>query len=141
MRKYRGTMIIPKTRQWVTDLSNCSQEGAFLVLCEVIDSDVKEVNGLQRHDVSFECTRPAAGKLIVIRTRSGIAPGTASVVFELNRKEITATARDSAGAADLILSVTPNLNEEGDCTFNDGERNLYAWQVSRKALEALFFGF
>jgi hypothetical protein len=127
---------------WVSERAKCSLEGAFQCLAEVVDSDVKAVLSLRRAGVTFVCHRPAPTKLVVARTRDlGSLTEIDSVVFELTKTGIVATAKDSAGNGPELVRATPNFRKEGDCCLSVKGEDVPFWQVSRLALEDLFFGF
>ena len=127
---------------WVRERSKCCLSTVFNNLAEVLDSDVKTVNALGRKGVRFETTRPQPSKLIVVRERdfTGIIE-TDSVVFELTASRITAVQRNGAGNPKSLFSASPNLTAEGNCVLEIDGTSLRLWQVSRLALEDLFFGF
>ena len=130
---------IPKTLDWVRVRAECSLHQMFIALREVIDSDVKSIQARDQR-VQYKLMQPADGKLVVSRTRNdgGIISGE-SVVFELIGDQ---AVRVKEGRTEQVLfSVKPTVTSTGECKFHvDGESlPLYAWQVSRKALESLFF--
>ena len=127
---------------WVKARAACSLKGVFQLLSEVVDSDVKAANALDRKDIKFTLNRGITGKLIVVRERDlGGFGESAGIVFELLPSKITIAG---AGLGDKPLhTMTPYLNEEGECLLEVEGRPqpLRLWQVSRIALDDLFFGF
>jgi hypothetical protein len=126
---------------WVKARSKCSLESVFQTLREVLDSDVKSVNGLNRVGVTFALNNSATNKLIISRERDyGGLSGGETVVFELLPNEIR--VRDGR-TEKHFFSAKPVLNQEGECLLEvTGELEPQRlWQVSRKALDDLFFGF
>ena len=111
----------------------------------MVHSDVKSVNALGRHGVKFDMRTLTEDKFIVSRVRDlGGIPESASVVFELNRLFID--VRQNADK--VIFSARPIMNPDGECLLDTGDRDAMGeshlrteWQVSRRALEDLFFGF
>lgn len=127
---------------WVHARSECSLSVVFIVLAEVIDSDVKAATALNRPGATFKLRRDASDKLVVTRER--ILQGAtlnSTVIFELLADRIRVSRmkeRNSEPAP--FFTAAPNLNRDGECLLDvDGEPNQL-WQVSRKALEDLFFG-
>lgn len=126
---------------WVSALAKCSLDTMFVCLAEVIDSDVASRNKLQHPLATFHFQR-STGKVVVARHRDfGGIQEVDTVVFELRKHEITAVSKDAAGKATPILTAKPNLNRDGECFLAVGAQDLRLWQVSRMALEDLFFEF
>lgn len=136
------TRETPEFFDWVNALRKCSLEGVFRSLTEVIDSDVKAANASPRAGVAFHFDRHASNKVGVRRERdfAGILE-IDSVIFELGRNVITATARDVLGAATNLLTANSTFTQAGECFLTVDGDDLRLWQVSRKALQDLFFGF
>ena len=130
---------------WVSTRSKCSLEQSFVLLSEIVDSDVKAANALKRRDVEFKINSEPTKKLVVIRDQDlGGMHGFINVVFELRADKITVFIRKGGEFLPVpMFSFVPSLNEEGECLYRiEGEEaQLKLWQVSRKALEDLFFGF
>lgn len=128
----------PKTFDWVKARSSCSLRAVFEVLSQVIASDVESANGLDRPGVSFALTNPAEDKVMVARTRvsGGVAE---SVLFELRANEIVATLPHRGKT---LFYAKPVLDVTGECLLQiEGDHELkHPWQVSRRALDELFFG-
>ena len=105
----------------------------------MVDSDVKTANAIGLRD-PIKFNRISDNKFMVIRVRE---PGIAeySVVFEMTPSGITVKAgghetRPSFKAKPVLLRL-------GECQLEiEGEESepLELWQVSRRALENLFFG-
>jgi hypothetical protein len=103
---------------------------------------VKAVNGLGRKGVLFHISSEASGKVIVTRDRDlGGVNDIKSVVLELAGHTITATAKTGTGDGKQLFQADPNLNDEGECLLLVNGLSLRLWQVSRHALEDLFFKF
>src|ERR1700730_4960936 len=130
---------------WVKERSECSLERVFHLFAEVVDSDVKSANALKRGGAKFQVKSQAIGKIMVMRTRPvGSTAEMAGVTFELMENHINVSKRRSKSTeAEAFFSFFPSLNLEGECLVRvEGESEmLKLWQVSRKALEDLFFGF
>jgi hypothetical protein len=128
---------------WVKARSECSLVPVFAALREVVDSDVKEVNELNRPRLRFTLNPEAgsASKFVVIRQQdmSGFFQAF-TVVFELKDDAIVVTARDQTGNGKPLFSAKPSLKPDGQCMLDIDGEPCFLWQVSRKALEALFFG-
>jgi hypothetical protein len=127
---------------WVHARAHCSLEGVFHILHEIVDSDVKDVNALKRQGVTFRLNTDATRKIIVARDRDlgGVIEST-GIVFELFPDKITIAHKQGALIDKSLFSAVPSLNEDGECLMEVNGKSLKLWQVSRKALENLFFGF
>lgn len=133
-------MEIPKTCNWVDRRAKCSAEHLFLLLLEVLDSDVKEMEAVKKDkNLVYGFAKPAASKAVVSRLRDyggGMKDGDA-VVFERTRAgTITATKRPGG---QRIFEAQPWLDDDGGCRLRIGTKSFYLWQISRLALEELFF--
>lgn len=80
----------------------------------------------------------------MVRNRDLAGPiESTGVKFELRANEI-AVSNIKTGmmhGATPAFSAVPRLNEDGECRLEVQGERLQFWQVSRKALEDLFFGF
>jgi hypothetical protein len=114
---------------WVKARSACSLKSVFLLLAEIVDSDVKAANELPEGR-RFSLERQDR-KLIVIR-ESRESP--AAIVFELSATEIRVREAEKT-----LFVARPSLERDGKCRLEVDGDPLELWQVSRKALEELFF--
>jgi hypothetical protein len=132
-------------QNWVKARAGCSLKALFQLLAEVVDSDVKSVNLLDRRDVQFSLNAETTHKLIVSRTRNLAGfPESCFVVFDLDLQsnEITAQYKTAMGQPRPLLKAKPDFTPEGECRVRivgDPEPQKL-WQLSRRALEDLFFG-
>ena len=126
---------VPKTFDWVRARAECSLQHVFLILREVIDADVKSMQALSKGP-AFKLDTPTDTKLVVVKEyQSGEAQ---SVVLERmsNRIEVRAGYQQMP-----MFTAVPSLDASGSCRLHikgDTEPSEL-WQVSRKALEDLFF--
>jgi len=112
------------------------------VLREVVDSDVKTANGLKRRGIDYKIVEEATNKIVVLRHRDmgGFVEGMA-VVFELRDRKIHVYARKADGHA-ALFTASPHIDlDSSECMLEVDGKPFRFWQVSRKALEDLFFGF
>jgi hypothetical protein len=110
--------------------------GLFRLLYEVVDSDVKAARIVRPDAGTFELKKLSDTKFLVSRTReAGIAVDV--VVFELLGGKIAI----GHGQNSTMFMATPSLLSDGECRLEvAGEPEpLELWQISRKALEDLFF--
>jgi hypothetical protein len=124
---------------WVTARAECSVEHVFMLLAEVIDSDVKTIQARGDRRGNFKVSRPTPTKIIVVRTAEFSDSVVAeSVVFERTIAAID-VRRGNASGSQQWFSAMPSVNDEGDCRLHVDGIQLEPWQVSRRALEQLFF--
>jgi hypothetical protein len=127
----------PKTLDWVTLRGNCSVRHLFALLLETVDSDVtvmqERLRGTTRR---VECDRTSQAKFVVSCFEHVRTPIEANVVFECSYVAITVTA--NPGHRPLFVAK-PSFTFAGDCALEIDGQPMELWQVSRKALEDLFF--
>lgn len=131
---------VPKTFNWVEARAKCSLEQLFIALREVVESDTKEMDrrliGYRGGTASM--TMATDTKFIVVKQRdAGGIMVSESVVFERTASGI---AVKDGPSQRQILVATHSFTVAGECKLFVDDQPLELWQVSRKALEALFFG-
>lgn len=132
-------MDSPETFDWVRARAACSLERIFLVLSETAAGDVRAANELRPSRARFE-HKSLDRKFLVIRQEdAGGVTQAASVVFELQENGIAVRRITPARAPEPIFTAKPSLTPEGECLLEVGRQQLRPWQVSRLALEDLFF--
>jgi len=131
---------IPKNFNWVKARSECSLLALFTHLAEVVASDIEAVKSLPNSDETFTINRPD-NKIVVVKTWDVRVPQARSVVFELTTMGISASSVEMRGQSQQLFLAKPSFLASGECKLQiDGESEpLELWQVSRKALEGLFF--
>jgi hypothetical protein len=88
-------------------------------------------------DLEFSVTTPTDSKIVVTKTHhwgSGFGKSEA-VVFE--RTDSGIVARNAK--EQHFFTAKPSLAMNGDCMLEVDDHRLELWQVSKKALEPLFF--
>lgn len=133
--------IDPKTpakRDWIAARATCSIGHLWAVLLEAVDSDVKSADSRADEQTRFRKNSPNVDKLIVIRERDmgGIIEDD-GIVFERLPDGIAVKESHSQKRR---FTATPTVDViSGDCLFLVENQPMYAWQVSQRALESLFF--
>jgi hypothetical protein len=131
--------VKPDSFDWVTARSRCSLDKSFQILSEIVSSNVKTANGLVKLTMNFEY-KSLDRKFMVIRTRDMAGVNEiSSVVFELSLATIDVRRLNSRGAEMQTFSAKPSFTEDGDCVFEVGAQSLKLWQISKLALDDLFF--
>lgn len=132
---------IPKTLDWVKARFDCSLPSVFLALEEAAKSDVASITP-RVTAATFSVERVTDQKFMVSKawTAGGIQQGDA-IVFELLPSRGIQVTRSHAQRP--LFFAKPALQPDGACKLEiDGDTNaapLELWQVSRRALEDLFF--
>lgn len=129
----------PKTLDWVKCRSKCSVEHLFKLLMEVVDSDVQSIH---HHTIgrgaNYEMETATPRKYVVSRvtySQSG-TPVSASVVFEATPTSIV--VRRGLNETPLF-TAKPSFHFDESCCLEVDRRQMELWEVSRLALEDLFF--
>lgn len=131
---------VPKVFPWVEERAKCSIVGVFIALAVRVKSDVESMTGLHlqpKHLFAF--TAPSEKTFLVekqIKVGGMVAPG-GVVVFEHDETKITVS---DGLKYNVLFEATPAIGEDGPCRLDVNGVVLELWQVSRKALEPLFFG-
>ena len=126
---------VPKTCDWVKVRHECSLDQMFILLSEVIDSDVKSMESRTKDVIALG--KPAEKKLVVSRKWDiGGMMTSEAIVFEQTRDGIS--VKDARTEKHLFIAK-PTVNQVGECKLEVDDQALELWQVSRKALEGLFF--
>ena len=133
-------MEVPKNFDWVTERHKCSLVTIFTHLSEVVDSDVKSAIAKLEDGDNISMNRPSEGKIVVVKSLGprGSSQGD-NVVFERAANCIIVKKGGTNGKQ--LFTAKPFLLQNGMCKLEvQGETEpLELWQVSRKALEDLFF--
>lgn len=129
---------------WVKARAACSLPRIFEALGEQLERDVASANALNRPNVLFRFNRERHNSMSVSRRfdYAGIPQGQ-HVVFALGATEIAVEDVDAVGKKRSLFTARPVLTVEGDCRLelSGDPQPKELWQVSRKALEDLFFSF
>jgi hypothetical protein len=133
---------VPAAFNWVKACHACSPEQVFIALREVVDSDIRDFTKIpHRSDEQIAMSSSTETKFVVVKKwNAGDVIDSATVVFERNAKG-TISATDGHSQA-VLFAGKPVLMPSGTCRLViDGEdaAGLELWQVSRRALEGLFF--
>jgi len=125
----------PSEFNWVRECSKCSLSGAMFNLRETVDNDIKAFSGLSTNR-QFEILDKGPQKFIV-RHKDGTHDFPQAIVFETDSINNRISIR--AGTA-IVLAVKPEIGPDGECLLKVDGKYLRFWQVSKEALESLFFG-
>ena len=66
--------------------------------------------------------------------------GSHEIVFTRQGEDIQIGYAHQSGEKRHLLTVTVGMNDQGECTLHDGDKELHSWQVRRIALEETLFG-
>ena len=126
-------MDIPEKFDWVTARSNCNSEVMFSFFQEIIEGDVESINRIPNNEnYVYKCSHNG--------NKTTVAAGRRRTVFKLENDCISANSFDTAGNKEELFKATPHLLGDGSCKFEIiSGQPLELWQVSRIALEGMFF--
>jgi hypothetical protein len=133
----------PDSFDWVKARSECSIESVFQILKQVVTSNVESAKTIfsKRSDVTFTVT--SLDRRFVVTREDSIGSGVkvgCHVTFALsNSAEITVTRDATSVPSVSLFSAKPSFIQNGDCMLEVEGTPLKLWQVSRRALENLFF--
>lgn len=132
---------VPEVFDWVTARGNCSVAQMFVLLAERIESDVKAMQAHladSRQVLTFN--RVADDKVIVSKQikEGGFVFDPRNVSFERSQSGISVFTAGKDGKR-ALFDANVSLGPEGRCRYEVGDQPLELWQVSRRALEGLFF--
>ena len=129
--------MTPSSFKWVEARSNCTTGLHFNFLAEQVESDVEDMNRLTKAGNTVWMFSRQNGKIIVQRSVDGFAD--CSVVFTHSEANIAVKRSDRNGNATALFQAIPNLLGDRRCTLEIDTAPVEIWQVSRRALERLFF--
>ena len=135
----------PKELNWVAGFANCSIQSLFQDLARLTENDVANANEVARQQApSLTFFHRRNGPEIIV-TRRKVGSPDAAVAFELSNQSINVKGK-KPGVSDHLFALVPAFTEDGECLVrivdiggDDDGRQLRLWQVTRKALEELFF--
>ena len=131
-------MMTPVSFNWVEARSNCTTGLHFNLLAEQVESDVEHMNRLTKTNNTVWMFNRQNGKIIVHRSVDGLAD--CSVVFTHSEADIAVKRSDHHGNTTALFQAIPHLLGDQRCTLEIDTAPVEIWQVSRRALESLFFG-
>lgn len=135
---------ILETFDWVPARAKCSAEHMFTLLVARIESDVNAMQScLDQSRYVLTLNKTAADRMIVAKqtVEGGRAYGGRNVMFKRTPSGVavdTLTVHRETEPRPLF-EATIALGPEGRCHYEVSGQPLELWQVSRKALEDLFF--
>lgn len=121
---------IPQDLDWVNVRSKCTLACVFEMLKHQVEKDIATQNALPDHR-QFEIVHGGSNSFTVMRHDS---TGIKGALFNLSEKiEVRTIKRE------LIFEAGITLNDAGRCLLEVDNQPRELWQVSRRALEKLFF--
>ena len=127
--------MIPSVINWVEERSKCNTELLFNVLAEQVKLDVDSISALKTLNVGWGFVRHN-GQIIVTRSVDGCHDS--SIVFTLSKEAIVVEEVDTGNRTTLFQAI-PYFLGDRTCKLEINDVPVETWQVSRRALERLFF--
>lgn len=132
---------IPEQLDWVKARAECSPEHLFTLLSIVVESDAKAAQTRGGRSLNFTFSSPTVGSIAVVRQANldhGIEGE--AIVFERQHDDsISVTKRTATAQSEQLFVARPHVSVQGTCMFEINSVAMHPWQVSRMALEPLFF--
>lgn len=135
-------MNIPQACDWVKARNECSIERVFQSLRTMVGEHVDEMKVSGRSIYTFSVNDQLPSVFAVTAKYGNLF--SKAIQFEhtsTGTLEVREVGRQGP-ARDPMFVAVPRLSEDGACRLHlEGDpQPLFLWQVSRKALEELFFG-
>jgi hypothetical protein len=130
---------VPKILDWVSARAECSVDQLFTLLMTVVEADVKTMTTRTAPSTTiFSFHRVTETTVVVSKVwREGPLRHEDGVRFE---KTAAGIKVDGQRNEQLSFVAKPSLHVSGVCRLEVADQPLELWQVSRRALEPLFFG-
>lgn len=133
---------IPEVFDWVTARGECSVGRMFVLLMERVESDVAQMQALldtKRRRLTFN--KVADDKVIVANEQVGVGHvfGGTGVMFKRTPSGVVVDIKTRNGPERILFEARLSLGLEGRCRYEIDGHAVELWQVSRKAMEDLFF--
>jgi len=120
----------PEHFDWVRERDKCSLNGAFLTLREVVANNVKTINELHP-ELEIAIENMGAAKFVVRKKYADVA-----AIFDT---DFDKHAVDVRPGPNVMFSAKPEICPDGECRMRVGDQLLRFWEVSKMALERLWF--
>lgn len=121
---------------WVRARAGCSLEKVFRLLADRLQFDVDSMNKMSPA-TTFTLTKEDE-RLLIAKTRDIGGGSSHGIVFKLLGEGIRADRVVPPIEEPLFLAI-PALTTAGECELHIDGHPLELWEVSRKALDLLFF--
>jgi hypothetical protein len=131
----------PEVFDWVTARAGCSAPQMFILLTERPESDVRAMQVRLGSGYQIKVNKVSDDKFIVskLHNEGGFAFGGHAVVVERTTSGIVAQLTNSQRTKQPFFAAQASLGPDGRCRYEVSGEEMELWQVSRKALEDLFF--
>jgi hypothetical protein len=123
---------------WVTARHGCSVRAMFLRLYKGAEHDVDLRNKLREQNEPSKWVVERRNDTYFVVYRESAVLGFASVEFDVKGSEISVVSVSSQDNQ-WEIKATVTLNDFGDCMLLVDGKQLYEWQVRKRALEQLLF--
>jgi hypothetical protein len=130
---------------WVEARHECSAQSAMIRLLHVVEADVSQMQSfgqLRRPFHGLRCDRTTGnGFLVHVVWDLGGVFESEGVAFELDGDLIRVRHRREVPTDRILFSVRPTVSADGKCRLEhtDTGQLMEFWQVSKAALEPMFF--
>lgn len=128
---------------WVAERAKCNLDLVFEALCQVIERDVNEMNGLprqQRQDRTFSFALNVDGTKPIALVSRNSEEQKAWARFEKSIVAIQIQVFMPGMMMPQFLAYPEWIQRTRSCVLTVEERQYQVWELSQKALGPLFFG-
>ena len=133
---------VPEVFDWVAARGQCSSPQMFLLLTERVKSDVALMKArLQNTNQTLTYTQVSDDAVVVAKERheGGYMFGGRNVMLKRIPAGVQVDAKASEGAEERMFVALVILSSDGRCRYEIDREPMELWQVSKRALENLFF--
>ncbi len=127
----------PSSFNWVEARRICTPKLQFDLLAEEVKSNVECINKLESRNGAWTFERKPNEKITVARYVENFPDS--SIVFRLSKEAIVVTRPDGHGNHTPLFEAISRLLDDTSCKLEIDHVPVEIWQVSRRALESLFF--
>lgn len=128
-----------KPADWVSARQECTAKRLFEELAHVVQQNTDTRTSVSTPYRKFEFRADGPDFFCVYRQSSNPV-SVDGVAFRLETGEISVYGIEATGARTPYFRVRPKLVHERDCMYEISGDYFLAWEISKKALEGLFFG-
>ena len=127
----------PSSFNWVEARRMCTPKLQFGLLAEEVMKNVKCINKLESRNGAWTFELKPNEKIIIARYVEEFQDS--SIVFRLSKEAIVVTRSDGHGNHAPLFEAIPRLLDDTSYKLEIDDVPVEIWQVSRRALEGLFF--
>lgn len=129
---------VPKTLRWVEARAKWTVRDAFHVLCRVAADDTAAAQALGQRATTYRFEQQSNVRAAVIRRDESALAVETAIVFVVFGGEVVISRTNGSDTAELFR-CRPIIHRTGEPMLTIRSDAMYPWEISRRALEPLFF--